>query len=61
MIEPVAYNSAQWQRLADDARAIAGQMKDPAARKTMMRVVEGYERLAERAKKHHRSPRTTEG
>jgi len=46
MIEPAVDVSTRWQRLAEDARAVAEQMKDLVARKVMMRVVESYERPA---------------
>ena len=61
MIEPAVDVSTRWQRLAEDARAVAEQMKDLVARKVMMRVVESYERPAEHAKKHRRASAATEG
>jgi hypothetical protein len=58
MIDPAADGPSRWRQLAEDARAVAEQMKDPVARKMMMRVVEGYERLAEHAKRRRASATT---
>ena len=38
-----------WSELADQARAIADGMKDALARKTMVEIAAGYDRLAKRA------------
>ena len=58
MIDPEADDPSRWLQLAEEARVVAEQMKDPVSRKMMMRVVEGYERLAEHAKRHRASATT---
>lgn len=40
-----------WRGRASEAHAIADQMKDADARKTMLDIVKSYERLAERAER----------
>ena len=44
-----------WRRRAEEARALAKMLEDPEARRMMMGVVEGYERLAEYAEARHAS------
>ena len=39
----------RWRALADDARAAAEQATDPDARRSLLAIAEGYERLAKRA------------
>jgi hypothetical protein len=38
-----------WLDRAKEARALAGQMNDPEAKRTMLGIAEDYERLAKRA------------
>ena len=38
-----------WRERAEDARAMASQMRDPDARRTLLEIAENYEQLAERA------------
>jgi len=38
-----------WRKRADEARALAEQMKDPQSKEAMLRIAHDYERLAERA------------
>jgi hypothetical protein len=40
-----------WRQLAQDARAVAGQLDDPDAKRTMLEIAEGYEQLASLAEK----------
>jgi len=42
-------NPESWRQRAAEARAIAGGMTDPDAKRTMLEVAQSYERLAERA------------
>lgn len=41
--------AAQWLARADEARELAQQLSDTAARETMLGIAEGYERLARHA------------
>ena len=41
--------AAQWLARADEARELAQQLSDAAARETMLGIAEGYERLARHA------------
>lgn len=41
--------SANWHKLANEARAIAAGMTDRASRQTMLDIAAGYERLARHA------------
>jgi hypothetical protein len=38
--------TAEWLKLAEEARAIANEMRDPASKKTMMEIARAYDRLA---------------
>jgi hypothetical protein len=40
----------RWRSLAAEARAAADTMNDPVARRLMLDIAAGYERLADRAK-----------
>ena len=47
---PSAMDDAKrWRTLAEEARAAANQMADPAARRILLNIADGYERLARRA------------
>jgi hypothetical protein len=48
-------NPSRWWALAAEARAVAGEMTDPQARQIMLRIAEGYERLARRAEARNKS------
>jgi hypothetical protein len=39
----------RWRTLAAEARAAADEMTDPDAKRTLVNIAEGYERLARRA------------
>ena len=41
--------AAQWLARSDEARELAQQLSDTAARETMFGIAEGYERLARHA------------
>jgi hypothetical protein len=45
----------RWRKLAAEARAVAKQMSDPDAKKIMLEIVKGYERLARRAADREKS------
>lgn len=40
-----------WLALAAEARQVAAEMTDPAARAIMLKIAEGYENLARRAER----------
>ena len=42
-------NPKHWEERAADMRALAGQMSDGEAKKTMLRIAKDYEKLAQRA------------
>ncbi len=46
-----------WRERADEARAVAVQMKDAHTKAVMLGIAQDYERLAERAE--HRAGNTT--
>ena len=39
-----------WHTRAEEARALAQQIKDPSGKRTLLKIAEGYEELAERAR-----------
>jgi hypothetical protein len=39
--------SANWHKLANEARAVAAGMTDRASQQTLLDIAEGYERLAQ--------------
>jgi hypothetical protein len=39
-----------WRKRAEQARTIAEQLSDPESKRTMLRIAQDYERLAEQAK-----------
>ena len=41
--------AGRWRTLAAEARAAADEMTDPDAKRTLLNIAEGYERLARRA------------
>jgi hypothetical protein len=42
-------NAKHWRERAEEARALARLLHDPAAKRTMEGVAESYERVAQRA------------
>jgi hypothetical protein len=44
------YDPGHWQRRAEEAREVADSLKDPEARKSMLKIANEYERLAQRAR-----------
>ena len=42
-------DAKRWRMLAKKARAAATEMADPAARRILLNIADGYERLARRA------------
>ena len=49
MPPPFINDPQHWRKRADEARALAEQMKDPQSKEAMLRIATDYERLAERA------------
>ena len=49
-------NPSRWWALAAEARAVAAEMIDPQARQIMLKIAEGYERLARRAEARKKGP-----
>ena len=40
-----------WRNRAEEARSVADQFSDPESKRTLLRITEDYERLAEHAKR----------
>ena len=51
----------RWRALADDARAAAEQATDPDARRSLLAIAEGYERLAKRAEERAKDKKSRPG
>ena len=49
----LANDFRRWQNRAEEARAIAGQFKDPEARRIMLGIADGYARLAQHAEENN--------
>jgi hypothetical protein len=47
-------NPAHWRQRAEEARAIADSLTDPQSKEAMLRIVNDYEHLAERAEQRAR-------
>ena len=45
----------RWRTLAAEARAAADEMTDPESKRALLRIAEGYERLARRAEARKKS------
>jgi hypothetical protein len=50
-MKPPLKNPEHWEMRAEEAKAVAELLKDPASRIEMLRIAEGYGRLAERSRK----------
>ena len=50
-------NPKHWRQRAEQARALAEQMSDPASREMMVGIAKDYERLAERAEQRAQEER----
>ena len=50
MLEHPINDPKHWLDRAKEARALAEQMNDPEAKRTMLKNADDYERLAQRAK-----------
>jgi hypothetical protein len=46
---------SRWWALAAEACAVAAEMTDPQTRQIMLKIAEGYERLARRARARDKS------
>jgi hypothetical protein len=46
-----------WRSRAEEARAVAEQLSDPEAKRTMLRIAADYEQLAERTELRARKQR----
>ena len=45
----IIYDPAHWRSRVAEARTIADGLNDPEAKRSMLKIAEEYERLAERA------------
>jgi hypothetical protein len=58
---PSAVDVAErWRTLAAEARATADKMTDPEAKRTLLNIAEGYERLARRAELRKKNQKNSE-
>jgi hypothetical protein len=48
-LSSLLHNVRHWQDRADEARAIAGQLNDAEAKRVMLGIADGYERMAKLA------------
>jgi hypothetical protein len=55
---PDRFSSEYWHARAEEARAIAGQMKDENTRNTMLGIARSYDHLARRAEERERPDQT---
>jgi hypothetical protein len=55
----VALDAEYWLGRAEEVRRHAGSMTDPAARRTMLLVAAGYERLAQHAEERTLRPQSS--
>jgi hypothetical protein len=52
----VSDNAEYWRNRAEEARAIAVQMKDPHTKATMLAIAQDHEKLAKRAEQRAGEP-----
>jgi len=57
-ISSPADDPKHWRNRAHEARADAGELNDPAAKRQMLGIARGYDRLADRAEERARDKYT---
>ena len=55
---PLLNNVRHWRERAEEARAVAGQLNNPEAKRVMLGIAEGYERMAKLAEERLAKSRT---
>ena len=55
---PLLNNVRHWRERAEEARAVAGQLNHPEAKRIMLGIAEGYERMAKLAEERLAKSRT---
>jgi hypothetical protein len=60
MAEKLLNDPMHWRNRAEEARAQAKQLNDPEARRKMLEIADGYERIAERAEQRLRGSEKAE-
>jgi len=50
MPESILDDPEHWRERAEEARTLADQLSDPESKRTMLRIANDYERMAEHAK-----------
>ena len=55
---PLFNNVRHWRERAEEARAVAGQLNNPEAKRVMLGIAEGYERMAKLAEERLAKSRT---
>jgi hypothetical protein len=53
-------NSGHWHQRAQETRRLAETVDDPEAKRTLLKIAEEYERLAERAANRGKDARQTD-
>jgi hypothetical protein len=51
-------NARHWRDRAEEARALAEEMRDEFSRQQMLAIADGYDRLAKRAEERTKSDRS---
>jgi hypothetical protein len=49
MPESILDDPQHWRERAEEARTLADQLSDPESKRTILRIANGYERMAEHA------------